>query len=66
MAELAIIASGAGLASLGVQILDGVTRLYALQAKIRGAPREIQQLISELESLSNIIEEYETIASARA
>ena len=67
MAEaFAAAASGAGLASLGIQIMGGVIELRDLCSRIRGAPMEIQQLLSELNLLANILEEYESIASAKA
>jgi hypothetical protein len=50
MAEvLGIVAGGAGLASLAIQILDDVQKIRELYAGIRDAPTEFQSLLDEIQ-----------------
>ena len=67
MAEVfATVASSAGLASLGIQIIEGLVKLRDLCSRIHGAPEAVQQLLSELETLAHVLEEYENTVGARA
>ncbi|KEF57133.1 uncharacterized protein A1O9_07323 [Exophiala aquamarina CBS 119918] len=56
MAEvLGIVAGGAGLASLAIQILDDVQKIRELYNAIRDAPSEFQSLLDEIQLLSMVV-----------
>ena len=68
MAEiLGIVAGGAGLASLAIQILDDVQKIRELYAAIRDAPCEFKSLLDEMELfcmvLSVFVRESEQVQS---
>ncbi|KUJ17097.1 uncharacterized protein LY89DRAFT_685051 [Mollisia scopiformis] len=55
MAELGIIASGMGIASLGIQIGSGIIRLKQLWNDVKDTPEEIRYLIEEIEILGQVL-----------
>ncbi len=55
MAELGLIASGMGIASLGIQIGSGIIKLKQLWDDVKDAPEEIQYLLDEIETLSQVL-----------
>ena len=66
MAEVfGAVASGAGLVSLGLQIFEGTVKLRDLCSKIHGAPKEIFKLLTELDVLVKILEEYDSKTCAK-
>jgi hypothetical protein len=60
MAELGIVASGMGIASLAIQIGDCIVRLKGFCDAVKGAPEEIKHLIEEIETLSFVLSGFET------
>lgn len=59
MAEvLGIVAGGAGLASLAIQILDDVQKIRELYTAIRNAPTEFQSLLDEIQLFCMVISLY--------
>ena len=63
MAEaFAAAASGAGLASLAIQIVDGVVKLHHLCSKASNASKELRQLLSDLDILACMLEAYQSAA----
>jgi hypothetical protein len=60
MAELGIVASGMGIASLAIQVGDCIVRLKGFWDAIKDAPEEIKHLIEEIETLSLVLSEIET------
>jgi len=57
MAELGAIASGMGIASLAIQIGNGVLKLKSIWDEVKEAPEEIKYLIDEIETLSLVLSE---------
>jgi hypothetical protein len=58
MAELfGAVASGLGVASLGIQIGQSILKLKEFVEKVKEAPETIQYLIAELEILNSILRE---------
>ncbi|KAE8452633.1 hypothetical protein EG329_013892 [Mollisiaceae sp. DMI_Dod_QoI] len=55
MAEIGLIASGMGIASLGIQIGSGIIKLKQLWDDVKDAPEEIQYLLDEIETLSQVL-----------
>lgn len=56
MAEVfGIVAGGAGLASLSIQILDDVVKIRELYTGIRDAPTEFQSLLDEIQLVGMIM-----------
>jgi hypothetical protein len=59
MAEiLGVVASGAGLASLAVQLLECIEKLHDLHANIRDAPMEIREILDEVDLLGDVLTSY--------
>jgi len=63
MAEVAMIASGMGIASLGIQVADGILRLKYFWARVKDAPEEIKYLTEELETVQIIISDLSALQS---
>ncbi|KUJ17096.1 uncharacterized protein LY89DRAFT_71983 [Mollisia scopiformis] len=55
MAELGLIASGMGIASLGIQIGSGIIKLKQLWDDVNDAPEDIKYLLEEIETLSDLL-----------
>ncbi|TGO64904.1 hypothetical protein BCON_0005g01040 [Botryotinia convoluta] len=60
MAEIGIIASGMGVASLGLQLMDGVRKLKQFWDEVKEAPEDIQYTLEELETLSLVLSDIHT------
>jgi hypothetical protein len=60
MAELGIVASGMGIASLALQVGDCIVRLKGFWDAVKDAPEEIKHLIEEIETLSIVLSDFET------
>ncbi|TGO53322.1 hypothetical protein BOTNAR_0298g00060 [Botryotinia narcissicola] len=60
MAEIGIIASGMGIASLGLQLMDGVRKLKQFWDEVKEAPEDIQYALEELEALSLVLSDIHT------
>ncbi|KAK5556558.1 hypothetical protein LTR46_005750 [Exophiala xenobiotica] len=59
MAEiLGVVAGGAGLASLAVQLLECIHKLHDLHANIRDAPVEIREILEEVDLLGDVLTSY--------
>ncbi|PQE29043.1 Ankyrin repeat-containing domain protein [Rutstroemia sp. NJR-2017a BBW] len=56
MAEVGIIASGMGIASLGLQLLDNVKKLKEFWDSVKEAPDDVRHALIELEILRTIID----------
>ena len=54
-AVLGVIASGAGLASLTIQLLENAQKIHALRNAMQDAPKEIAELLEELDILTSIL-----------
>jgi hypothetical protein len=61
MTELGIIASGLGVASFAIQLGDSIGKLKSLWNAIKEAPEDIKWLMEEIESLSLVLRELESI-----
>jgi hypothetical protein len=58
MAEmLGVVAGGMGIASLAIQIGDGVTKLRDFCNAVKEAPEEVKYLVEEIETLSIVLSE---------
>jgi hypothetical protein len=56
MAEVfAVVASGVGIASFAVQLLDSAVKLRRLWTDVKDAPAEVVDLVSEIEVLSRVL-----------
>ncbi|CZR66958.1 uncharacterized protein PAC_16857 [Phialocephala subalpina] len=55
MAEVGLIASGMGIASLGIQIGSGIIKLKQLWDDVKDAPEEIQYLLEEIDMCSQVL-----------
>ncbi|TGO38231.1 hypothetical protein BHYA_0079g00320 [Botrytis hyacinthi] len=55
MAGIGIIASGMGVASLGLQLMDGIRKLKQFWDEVKEAPEDIQYALEELETLSLVL-----------
>ncbi|KAF8859458.1 hypothetical protein BDZ45DRAFT_801586 [Acephala macrosclerotiorum] len=55
MAEVGLIASGMGIASLGIQIGSGIIRLKQLWDDVKDAPEEIRYLLEEIDTLNEVL-----------
>ncbi|TEY40779.1 hypothetical protein BOTCAL_0421g00050 [Botryotinia calthae] len=55
MAEIGIIASGIGVASFGLQLMDGIRKLKQFWDEVKEAPKDIHDTLEELETLSLIL-----------
>lgn len=55
MAEVGLIASGMGIASLGIQIGSGIIRLKQLWDDVKDAPEEIRYILEEIETLNEVL-----------
>ncbi|KAF7939477.1 hypothetical protein BELL_0060g00190 [Botrytis elliptica] len=60
MAEIGIIASGMGVASLGLQLMDGVRKLKQFWDEVKEAPKDIQYALEELDALSLVLSDIHT------
>ncbi|KAM0170953.1 hypothetical protein ACHAPC_004582 [Botrytis cinerea] len=60
MAEIGVIASGMGVASLGLQLMDGIRKLKQFWDEVKEAPEDIQYTLEELETLSLILSDIQT------
>ncbi|KAF7931719.1 uncharacterized protein EAE98_004455 [Botrytis deweyae] len=60
MAEIGIIASGMGVASLGLQLMDGVRKLKQFWDEVKEAPEDIQYALEELDALSLVLSDIHT------
>ncbi|TGO26467.1 hypothetical protein BPAE_0059g00370 [Botrytis paeoniae] len=60
MAEIGIIASGMGVASLGLQLMDGVRKLKQFWDEVKETPEDIQYTLEELEALSLVLSDIHT------
>ena len=57
MAEtLAVVASGVGVASFALQLIDCAVKLRRLWADIKDAPEDVINLIDEIQTLSRVLE----------
>lgn len=59
MAELGVIASGAGLASLAIQLGDSAMKLKRFCEKVRSAPQDLRDSIFEIETLCLVLRQIE-------
>ena len=57
MSGLEVVASVAGITSLGIQIGNGMLKLKALRDSMRDAPEEIKRLIEEMEIVGGVLRE---------
>lgn len=57
MAELGVIASGMGVASLAMQIGQSIMKLKSFVSAVKEAPEDIRYMIEKLESLSLVFED---------
>ncbi|KAF7900456.1 uncharacterized protein EAF01_007758 [Botrytis porri] len=55
MAEIGIIASGMGVASMGLQLMDGIRKLKQFWDEVKEAPEDIQYTLEELDALSLVL-----------
>jgi hypothetical protein len=56
MAEaFAVVASGVGIASFALQLLDSAVKLRRLWTDVKDAPAEVIDLVSEIEVLSRVL-----------
>ncbi|KAJ9500893.1 hypothetical protein H2202_003451 [Exophiala xenobiotica] len=55
---LGVVAGGAGLASLAVQLLECIHKLHDLHANIRDAPVEIHEILEEVDLLGDVLTSY--------
>ncbi|KAA8571835.1 hypothetical protein EYC84_001800 [Monilinia fructicola] len=60
MAEIGVIASGMGVASLGLQLMDGIRKLKEFWDEVKNAPEDIQYAIGHLETLSSVLSDIHT------
>lgn len=60
MAEIGIIASGMGVASLAIQVADSILKLKEFLDNVKEAPEEIKYLIEEIDTLSTLLFEFDT------
>ncbi|KAF7944666.1 uncharacterized protein EAE97_005299 [Botrytis byssoidea] len=60
MAEIGIIASGMGVASLGLQLMDGVRKLKQFWDEVKEASEDIQYALEELDALSLVLSDIHT------
>ena len=59
MAEiLGVVASGAGVTSLGLQILENVDKLVEFFSRVQDAPSEVRFILEEVAILGNVLVEY--------
>ncbi|KIW97976.1 uncharacterized protein Z519_01560 [Cladophialophora bantiana CBS 173.52] len=63
-AVLGVVAGGAGLASLAVQLLECIQKLHNLHANIRDAPIEIREILDEVDLLDNVLTSYHSLPGA--
>jgi N-terminal domain on NACHT_NTPase and P-loop NTPases len=63
-AVVGAIASGAGLASLAIQIFESIQKLHQLYTSIRDAPKEIHDLLNELDLLADVLRDFTTAANS--
>ena len=65
MAEvLGVVAGGAGLASLAVQLIDCIHKLHDLHADIRNAPEELREILDEVDLLGDVLTDYLGVSGA--
>jgi hypothetical protein len=57
MAEIGVIASGMGVASLAIQVADSILKLKEFLDNVKEAPEEIKYLIEEIDTLSTLLSE---------
>lgn len=55
MAELAVVSSGLGIASLAIQVADSVMKLKNFIDSVREAPEEIKYIIRQIEALTLVL-----------
>lgn len=55
-AVVGVVASGAGLASLAIQLLESVNKLKNFYSDVKDAPKTLEEIISSLEEIETIIE----------
>jgi hypothetical protein len=60
MAEIGVIASGMGVASLAIQLTDSILKLKDFMDSVKEAPEEIKHLIEEIDMLGTLLSEIET------
>jgi hypothetical protein len=59
MAEIGVIASGMGVASLAIQVADSILKLKDFLDSVKEAPEEIKYLIEEIDTLSALLSEFD-------
>jgi hypothetical protein len=59
MAEIGVIASGMGVASLAIQVADSILKLKEFLDDVKEAPEEIKYLIEEIDTLSTLLSEFD-------
>jgi hypothetical protein len=57
MAEVGLIASGMGIASLAIQIGDGILKLKAFWESVKDAPEDIRYILEEIETINLLLSE---------
>src|SRR5271154_3189456 len=57
MAEVLGVASGAGIASLGLQIIENVEKLVDFFSRVHDAPNEVRSILEEVTILGNVLVE---------
>jgi len=55
MAELGVVSSGLGIASLAIQVADSVMKLKSFIDSVREAPEEIKYIIRQIEALNLVL-----------
>ena len=59
MAEIGVIASGMGVASLAIQVADSLLKLKGFLDNVKEAPDEIKYLIEEIDTLGTLLSEFD-------
>ncbi|KAI9645574.1 hypothetical protein NHQ30_006316 [Ciborinia camelliae] len=60
MAEIGAIASGMGVTSLGLQLLDGIRKLKQFWGEVKDAPEDMRYALEQLETLSLVLSDIHT------
>ncbi|KIX99458.1 uncharacterized protein Z520_05034 [Fonsecaea multimorphosa CBS 102226] len=63
-AVLGVVASGAGLASLALQLFEVAQKLHELRADIRDAPVEVREILDEVDLLRTVLTEYLNVSGS--
>lgn len=63
MAELGLIASGMGIASLGLQIGESILKLKDFWGRVKDAPEDVRYLLDEMETLKLLLSDLSILES---